>query len=77
MGRPPADCEIVDAGGTTIVPGMVDGHSHLTLPDGSHWIGGGSDPDRDPAESRHLYGKVEQSARSGSAAEGDWYAAFL
>ncbi len=38
------DCEIVDAGGTTIVPGMVDGHSHLTLPGGSHWIDRGSDP---------------------------------
>jgi imidazolonepropionase-like amidohydrolase len=33
-----ADIEVVDAGGTTIVPGMVDGHSHLTLPGGSHWI---------------------------------------
>jgi len=30
--------EVVDAGGATIVPGMVDGHSHLTLPGGSHWI---------------------------------------
>ncbi len=40
----PPDTEIVDAGGTTIVPGMVDGHSHLTLPGGSHWIDRGSDP---------------------------------
>lgn len=40
----PAQCEIVDAGGTTIVPGMVDGHSHLTLPGGSHWIDRGADP---------------------------------
>jgi imidazolonepropionase-like amidohydrolase len=38
------DAEIVDAGGSTIVPGMVDGHSHLTLPGGSHWIDRGSDP---------------------------------
>jgi imidazolonepropionase-like amidohydrolase len=36
--------EIVDAGGTTIVPGMVDAHSHLTLPGGSHWIERVSDP---------------------------------
>ena len=43
-GHRPADCEYVDAGGTTIVPGMVDGHSHLTLPGGSHWIDRGSDP---------------------------------
>lgn len=28
----------VDAGGSTIVPGMVDAHSHVTLPGGSHWI---------------------------------------
>jgi imidazolonepropionase-like amidohydrolase len=40
----PAGCEVVDAGGTTIVPGMVDGHSHLTLPGGSHWIDRGGDP---------------------------------
>jgi imidazolonepropionase-like amidohydrolase len=43
-GELPAGCEVVDAGGTTIVPGMVDGHSHLTLPGGSHWIDRGSDP---------------------------------
>jgi imidazolonepropionase-like amidohydrolase len=41
----PADeLEVVDGGGATIVPGMVDGHSHLTLPGGSHWIERGSDP---------------------------------
>jgi imidazolonepropionase-like amidohydrolase len=43
-GELPAGCEIADAGGTTIVPGMVDGHSHLTLPGGSHWIDRASDP---------------------------------
>jgi imidazolonepropionase-like amidohydrolase len=30
--------EVVDASGGTIVPGMVDGHSHVTLPGGAHWI---------------------------------------
>jgi hypothetical protein len=30
--------ELVDAGGTTAVAGMVDAHRHLTLPGGSHWI---------------------------------------
>jgi imidazolonepropionase-like amidohydrolase len=36
--------EIVDAAGTTIVPGMVDSHSHVTLPGGAHWIERGGDP---------------------------------
>jgi len=36
--------EIVDARGSTIVPGMVDCHSHLTLPGGAHWIERIDDP---------------------------------
>ena len=43
-GEGPPGCEVVDADGTTIVPGLVDGHSHLTLPGGSHWIERGADP---------------------------------
>jgi imidazolonepropionase-like amidohydrolase len=43
-GELPPGCEVVDAGGCTIVPGMVDAHSHLTLPGGSHWIDRGLDP---------------------------------
>jgi imidazolonepropionase-like amidohydrolase len=43
-GERPADCEVVDAGGATIVPGLVDGHSHLTFQGGSHWIERGTDP---------------------------------
>ena len=43
-GESPPGCEVVDAGGTTIIPGLVDGHSHLTLPGGSHWIERGADP---------------------------------
>ena len=39
----PGDAEVVDAGGATVVPGMIDCHSHLTLPGGSHWIDRGSD----------------------------------
>jgi imidazolonepropionase-like amidohydrolase len=35
--------EIVDASGATIVPGMVDGHSHVTMPGGAHWIDRGFD----------------------------------
>ena len=40
------DIEVIDASGSTIVPGMVDCHSHLTLPGGAHWI----DRIQDPAE---------------------------
>ncbi|HII40450.1 MAG TPA: amidohydrolase family protein [Thermoplasmata archaeon] len=40
----PPDVHVVDAGGSTIVPGMVDAHSHVTLPGGSHWIDRGADP---------------------------------
>jgi len=38
------ETHIIDAGGSTIVPGMVDAHSHVTLPGGSHWIDRGFDP---------------------------------
>jgi imidazolonepropionase-like amidohydrolase len=36
--QPPATTRVIDAGGTTVVPGMVDAHSHTVLPGGSHWI---------------------------------------
>jgi imidazolonepropionase-like amidohydrolase len=36
--------EVVDASGTTFVPGMVDAHSHVTLPGGAHWIDRIGDP---------------------------------
>jgi imidazolonepropionase-like amidohydrolase len=39
-----ANVEIVDAGGLTVVPGMVDAHSHITMPGGSHWIERALDP---------------------------------
>ncbi len=41
---PGATTEIVDASGCTFVPGLVDGHSHITMPGGAHWIERGSDP---------------------------------
>ena len=36
--------EVVDGGGATLVPAMVDAHSHLSGPGGSHWIERFSDP---------------------------------
>src|SRR5438874_2408227 len=36
--------DVIDAGGATIVPAMVDCHSHLTMQGGSHWIQRGDDP---------------------------------
>jgi imidazolonepropionase-like amidohydrolase len=36
--------EVIDASGSTIVPGMVDAHSHITLPGGARWIDRGGDP---------------------------------
>ncbi len=40
----PGTAEVLDCGGATIVPALVDCHSHLTLQGGSHWIERGSDP---------------------------------
>ncbi len=42
-----AKAVVVDAGGATIVPGMVDAHSHIVLPGGSHWIDRIDDPTDD------------------------------
>ena len=57
LGADPGGVEIVDAGGTTIVPGMVDCHSHLTLPGGSHWI------DRIDDDAATLLAVAEDNAR--------------
>lgn len=41
---PGPDVRVIDASGCTIVPGLVDSHSHLTLPGGAHWVDRGFDP---------------------------------
>jgi imidazolonepropionase-like amidohydrolase len=40
----PGVVQVVDASGSTIVPGLVDAHSHLTMPGGAHWIERALDP---------------------------------
>src|SRR5689334_18002893 len=40
----PSNAEVIDGGGATLVPAMVDAHSHLTGPGGSHWIERFTDP---------------------------------
>ena len=41
---PTRDLDIVDASGSTFVPGLVDSHSHLALPGGAHWLDRVDDP---------------------------------
>jgi imidazolonepropionase-like amidohydrolase len=45
-GPDPADlgAVVVDGAGSTIVPGLVDSHAHLSLPGGANWIARGFDP---------------------------------
>jgi imidazolonepropionase-like amidohydrolase len=35
---PHNDVRVIDASGATVVPGMVDAHSHTVLQGGAHWI---------------------------------------
>lgn len=65
-GPVPGDAVVVDASGTTVVPGMVDCHSHLTLPGGAHWI----ERIDDPAE--RLLGVAEHNARLMTSAGVRW-----
>ncbi len=40
----PRGQDVLDASGATLVPALVDGHSHLVMQGGAHWIERGSDP---------------------------------
>ncbi len=41
---PSRDLEVVDASGSTFVPGLIDSHSHLALPGGARWLEHIDDP---------------------------------
>lgn len=61
-----SDVDVVDASGCTIVPGLVDSHSHLTLPGGAHWIDRGFD------SAETLLAVAEDNARLQRAAGVRW-----
>jgi len=62
----PGDARVVDAAGSTIVPGLVDCHSHVTGPGGANWIARFSDPPET------LVAVAEHNGRLGSAAGVRW-----
>jgi imidazolonepropionase-like amidohydrolase len=56
------DTIVVDASGSTVMAGMVDSHSHLTLPGGAHWIDRGFDPPRRLVEAAEHNARLLRSA---------------
>ncbi len=59
---PGSGVDVVDASGTTVVPGLVDSHSHLTLPGGAHWIERGFDPAERLLEVAERNARLQRSA---------------
>jgi imidazolonepropionase-like amidohydrolase len=58
----PGDAEVIDAAGATIVPGMVDSHSHVTGPGGARWLDRFTDPPQRLAEYAEANGRLAWEA---------------
>jgi imidazolonepropionase-like amidohydrolase len=56
------DTVIVDASGSTVIAGMVDSHSHLTLPGGAHWIERSFDPPQRLVDVAEHNARLQRSA---------------
>lgn len=54
----PADAVVIDGSGSTIIPGLVDSHAHLSLPGGARWIERGFDPVADLLEAGEDNGEL-------------------
>lgn len=65
--EPAPGARVVDAGGTSVVPGMVDAHSHTVLPGGSHWIARIDDP------TEELLQVAEENGALARAAGTSWF----
>jgi imidazolonepropionase-like amidohydrolase len=58
----PDETVVVDASGSTVIAGMVDSHSHLTMPGGAHWIDRGFDPPHRLVEVAEHNARLQRSA---------------